>query len=143
MLGAQELQAVLTSITDAEAALPSTASWVTAELIEGAAYAALPTPKAGVLTAITNTVTDLNSKITTVSPSPCRMPIWHLCVCCESQKTLGCSCMHHTDDGPDLYLIRHHALFCVSACAHFGTGNHVVSSPTNYLQCCLMHGNCR
>ena len=80
LLGTQELQAVLTSITDAEAALPSTASWVTAELIEGAAYTALPTPKAGVLTAITNTVTDLNSKITTVSP--CAMPYANLAPMC-------------------------------------------------------------
>lgn len=80
MLGTQDLQDVLTSITDAEAALPSTASWVAAEVIEGAAYAALPTPKAGVLTAITSTVADLNNKITTVSP--CAMLYAHLAPMC-------------------------------------------------------------
>lgn len=64
----QALQAIVTAMTTAEAALPARDPYIVAEAAEGVAYHQLPTPKSGVLNAITATVADLNAKISMVGP---------------------------------------------------------------------------
>ena len=49
-----------------EAAIPPLLPYIAAEAVEGAAYRALPSPKASVLNAVTNTVADLNARFTRV-----------------------------------------------------------------------------
>ncbi len=66
LCGFQTVQAVVTAITTAEAALPARDPYIVAEAAEGVAYEQLPTSKGSVLTSITAVVTDLSNKITTV-----------------------------------------------------------------------------
>jgi cellobiose phosphorylase len=63
----QVLQPIVTAMATAEAAIPAREPYIVAQEAEGAAYRQLPTPKGAVLTSITATVADLNTKITTVS----------------------------------------------------------------------------
>lgn len=63
----QAVQSIVTAITTAQAALPARGPYIISEAAEGAAYTALPNPKGAVLTSVSNLVSDLNSKISTVS----------------------------------------------------------------------------
>ena len=54
-------------MTALEAGIPPLPPYIAAEAAEGAAYRALPSPKASVLNAVTNTVTDLNTRFTKVT----------------------------------------------------------------------------
>ena len=56
----------MAAMTASEAAIPPLPPYIAAEAVEGAAYRALPSPKASVLSAVTNTVTDLNTRFTKV-----------------------------------------------------------------------------
>ena len=61
------MQSVVTAITTAQAAIPAMEPFIVSEGAEGLAYHALPTPKGSVLTAVNDTVNDLNSKISSVN----------------------------------------------------------------------------
>ena len=63
----QAVQSVVTAITTAQAAIPAREPYVVSEAAEGAAYDALPNPKGAVLNSISAIVSDLNSKISSVS----------------------------------------------------------------------------
>ena len=59
--------ALVAGMTASEAAIPSLPPYIVAEAAEGAAYGALPSPKASVLNAVVNTVSDLNTRFTKVT----------------------------------------------------------------------------
>ena len=58
--------ALVAAMTASEAAIPPLPPHIAAEAVGGAAYRALPTPKASVLNAVTSTVADLNTRFTKV-----------------------------------------------------------------------------
>lgn len=81
--------ALVAAMTASEAAIPPLPPYIAAEAAEGAAYGALPSPKASVLNAVVNTVTDLNTRFTQV--------ISHCCTIASSSVMAhqSSSCQQH------------------------------------------------
>ena len=63
----QTLVTQVAAMTTSEAAIPDLVPHIVAEAAEGAAYAALPSPKGSVLNAVTSTIGDLNARFSQVS----------------------------------------------------------------------------
>lgn len=59
--------ALVTAMTASRDAILPLPPYIAAELAEGLAYRALPSPKGSVLTAVTNTVSDLNTRFDQVT----------------------------------------------------------------------------
>ena len=64
----QPQQAFSAGITNAQEVLPPRPPYIASEAAEGVAYSALPSPKAAVLTPVTETVKALYNQISTVKP---------------------------------------------------------------------------
>ena len=67
--------ALVAAMTASEAAIPPLPPYIVAEALQGAAYRALPSPKASVLSAVIDTVSDLNIRFTKVTCLGCTIAL--------------------------------------------------------------------